>query len=79
MPPLLVVELAFLAVCLVLLSAFAWFAARRRLITSWGATFECSLRGGRSLIAHGWMLGIGRYDGGALRVVPAVLVLAAPA
>jgi len=56
---------ALLVVLLGAASAAGWFAARRRVISSWGGTFDCSLRAGSSVLTQGWMLGIGRYDGGA--------------
>ncbi|RJK98445.1 DUF2550 family protein [Vallicoccus soli] len=59
-----------LALVLLVAVVLAGYAARRRLISSWGGTFDCSLRAGppgvRQSVTHGWMLGIGRYDGGAL-------------
>lgn len=54
------------AVALVVVLAFLFLFARRRLISRGGGTFECSLRTrapakGAAASARGWSLGLGRY------------------
>ena len=49
-----------LALSLVLL------AARRRYLARQGGTFECSLRLSTTTPGSGWVLGVGRYNGGSL-------------
>ena len=53
--------LLVLAVLLLLL-----LAARRRWLSRRGGTFECSLRLRTSTPGAGWVLGVGRYNGGCL-------------
>jgi Protein of unknown function (DUF2550) len=53
--------LLVLAVVLLLL-----LAARRRWLARSGGTFECSLRLRTSTPGAGWVLGVGRYNGGRL-------------
>jgi uncharacterized protein DUF2550 len=53
--------LLVLAVLLLLL-----LAARRRWLSRSGGTFECSLRLRTSTPGGGWVLGVGRYQGGRL-------------
>lgn len=53
--------LLVLAVVLLLL-----LAARRRWLSRSGGTFECSLRLRTATPGAGWVLGVGRYQGGRL-------------
>ncbi len=61
-----VLLVAVVALLLVAGLVLAGFTARRRLISSWGGTFDCSLRARRAARTQDWMLGIARYDGSAL-------------
>ena len=44
---------------------------RRRLLSRHGGTFELSYRVRQEHAGRGWLLGLGRYSGESLRVVPA--------
>jgi Protein of unknown function (DUF2550) len=54
---------------LIPVAAFVYLFARRRLLSRDGGTFECSVRmhpppsRSASSSAHGWTLGLGRYEG----------------
>jgi hypothetical protein len=54
------------ALVVVALAALAVLAARRRVITRRGGTFDCSLRLRPARPGKGWALGIGRYSGDSL-------------
>ena len=56
--------LGLLLVLAVLL--LAPLAARRRWLSRSGGTFECSLRLRTAVPGAGWVLGVGRYNGGRL-------------
>ena len=56
--------LGLLLVLAVLLLAL--LAARRRWLSRSGGTFECSLRLRTAVPGAGWVLGVGRYNGGRL-------------
>jgi hypothetical protein len=56
--------LALLVVLLAL--ALVLLAVRRRYIARQGGTFECSLRLTTTTPGTGWVLGVGRYNGGSL-------------
>lgn len=54
------------AIVVLLLLALGGLAARRRVITRKGGTFDCSLRMRPGSHGKGWALGIGRYSGDRL-------------
>jgi hypothetical protein len=54
------------ALVVVFLVGLAVLAARRRVITRRGGTFDCSLRLRPARSGKGWALGIGRYSGDSL-------------
>lgn len=54
------------AIVVLLLLALGALAARRRVITRKGGTFDCSLRMRPGSHGKGWALGIGRYSGDRL-------------
>lgn len=53
---------------LVMLLAFSLvlLAVRRRYLARQGGTFECSLQLSTTVPGAGWVLGVGRYNGGSL-------------
>ncbi len=56
-----------LAILVLLLAlALGLLAARRRYLSREGGTFECSLRLRSATPGAGWVLGLGRYNGGSL-------------
>jgi hypothetical protein len=54
------------AVVVVGLLLLGLLAARRRVVTRRGGTFDCSLRLREAAHGKGWVLGIGRYSGDSL-------------
>ncbi|SDS79458.1 Protein of unknown function [Friedmanniella luteola] len=51
---------------LLLALALVLLAGRRRYLARQGGTFECSLRLSTTTPGAGWVLGVGRYNGGEL-------------
>lgn len=51
---------------LLLALALVLLAVRRRYLARQGGTFECSLRLSTTTPGSGWVLGVGRYNGGSL-------------
>lgn len=64
-PWLWVLDSAAVVLIVILLYGIA-LVARRRLLSRNGGTFELSVRDGGSDPGRGWVLGLGRYDGGQL-------------
>ena len=57
---------ALLLLVLLLALALVMLALRRRYLARQGGTFECSLRLSTTTPGAGWVLGVGRYNGGSL-------------
>lgn len=51
---------------LLLVLSLVLLAVRRRYLARQGGTFECSLRLSTTTPGAGWVLGVGRYNGGSL-------------